>query len=281
MSLLGFDTALVAPAWEAAGVERHMEMLGEAGVRLLEIGLERPQGFDAARARSFARRWNVELFLALAPPPGFDPLERMQEGLDFLEPALRAAAEAGSLGLAGFLPAPAAGMAGRPPSQRGIDALSRFLERAARLAHQHGVHLALQPASRHATPFVNTAAQAAWLVERVGAESLRIALDTGVMNAEEESFARGFETAAPFLVHVRAAESNGGVPGRGVIDWPAVLKALAETGYSGPLTAAAARRDAGGLPAPWLSGAARLEEMVEEGLPALREAARRGGLMLG
>lgn len=281
MNTLGLHLSAVAPSWDVAKVERQMERLAEAGVGLLEIPLSRPQSFDAAGARGFARRWNVELFFSLAPPPALDVLEQPQEALDFLEPALRVCAEAGSFGLGGLAHASAGHTAGRPATQQALDRLSRFTEQAARLARPHGVMLGLKPASRHETSLLNRAAQAAWLIERVGAENLFVALDTAAVQSEEDGIAAAFETAAPFLRYLTAAESHRGIPGRGQADWPALFKALAATGYPGPLTLEAASRGDAALPAPWRAGLVRIEELTEEGVPFLRETARAAGVTLG
>lgn len=281
MNTLGLHLSAIAPSWEMAKVEPQMERLGEAGIGLLEIPLSRPQSFDAAGARSFARRWNVEMFFSLVLPPALDVLERPQEGLDFLEPALRVCAEAGSFGLGGMVYAPAGHHAGRQATQKGIDALSRFIEQAARLARPHGVLLGLKPATRRETPLLNRAAQAAWIIERVGAENLFVALDTAAVQSEEDGFARAIETAAPFLRYLTMSESHRGIPGRGLTDWTALFKALETIGYAGPLTLEAESRGNAGLPPPWRAGLVRIEELAEEGVPFLRQTAQAAGLTLG
>ena len=59
------------------------------------------------------------------------------------------------------------------------------------------------------------------IIERVGAENIFIHLDTYHMHIEEESFAAGFEAAAPYLGYVHVSEANRGVPGSGMLNWAA------------------------------------------------------------
>lgn len=274
---LGLHLSALAPEWDVARVEPQMEMLKEAGIRLLDIPLARPAGFDAARARGFAQRWNVGLSLSVRPPPALDPLENPQDALDFLETALRACAEAGAPGLGG-LPGPGFPHA---PSQKAVDGLSRFAERAARLARAHGVKVGLRPGTRFETPLLTRAAQAAWIVERVGAESLFIGLDSFAMRIEEEDFSAACEAAAPFLGHMTLSESNRGLPGRGLADWTAQFKALDAIGYAGPLALRVDPPADAALPAPWRRADTRPEALAEEGLPFVREKAREAGFALG
>jgi D-psicose/D-tagatose/L-ribulose 3-epimerase len=271
MNLLGLHASAIAPAWDPGRVEPQMERLGEHGVGLFEIPLLRPAGIDARRARAFASRWGVELFASLALPQALDIVERPQEGLDFLEPAFRVCADLGSFGLGGMTYGAIGRTAGRPPTQKEIDGVCRFLERAARAARTHGLKLGVEPCNRYETHLINRARDAANIVERVGAENIFIHLDTAHMHIEEESFAAGFEAAAPFLGYVQASEGNRGVPGRGMLNWLAAFKALAAIGYSGPITLESLSH---------AEVAGRPDEVIDEGLPFLKEKAREAGLTL-
>ena len=122
------------------------------------------------------------------------------------------------------------------------------------------------------------------MCERVGAENLFIHLDTYHMHIEEESFASGFAAAAPWLGYVHLSEANRGVPGRGMLDWPAAMRAIAAVGYSGPLTLESMNHVhadiAGGL-AVWRPVAEHPDDVIDVGLPFLRARAREAGIALG
>jgi len=138
--------------------------------------------------------------------------------------------------------------------------------------------------ARYETHLINRGIDAARIIERVGADNIFIHLDTYHMHIEEESFASGFEAAAPFLGYVHVSEANRGVPGRGMLNWAACMKAIADIGYQGPITLESMNHVdvdiAGGL-AVWRPVAEDPRDVIEVGLPFLREEAKKAGLTLG
>ena len=99
------------------------------------------------------------------------------------------------------------------------------------------------------------------------------------MHIEEESFAAGFAAAAPYLGYVHLSEANRGVPGRGMLDWPAAMQAIAAIGYAGPLTLESMNHVdvdiAGGL-AVWRPVAEHPDDVIDVGLPVPAGAGARG-----
>ena len=284
MNVLGLHTFAVAPVWDLSRIEPQVERLLEYRVGLFEIPLLRPAEIDIERTRAFGSRWGVELVPSLSLPRAVNIVEQPQEGLDFLERAFRVCAEVGSFGLGGMTYGTIGKTTGRAPTQKEIDGVCRFLERAARRARAHGLKLGIEPCNRYETHLINRGKDAAHIIERVGADNLFIHLDTYHMHIEEESFASGFEAAAPYLGYVQVSEANRGVPGRGMLNWPATFKALADIGYAGPITLESMTHVdadiAGGL-AVWRPVAERPDDVIEEGLPFLRDRAREAGITLG
>lgn len=280
----GLHTFAVAPAWELARIEPQVERLKEYGVGLFEIPLDRPREIDVKATRAFASRYGVDLVPSLALPPGLDVAGSPSDGLDFLEPAFRACAEIGGFGLTGMTYGARGKITGRAPTTKEIDGICRFLERAAKAARVHGLKLGIEPCNRYETHLVNRAADAARIIERIGADNIVIHLDTFHMQIEEDDFASGFAAAAPFLGYVQVSEANRGVPGRGMLDWTAAFKAIADTGYRGPITlespVSVDPETAAGL-AVWRAVAERPDDVIEAGLPFLRETARANGVDLG
>lgn len=280
----GLHTFAIAPVWDLARIEPQMDRLKEHGVGLLEIPLLRPEEIDTRRTSAFASRYGVELVPSLGLPANLDVVERPQDGLDFLEPAFRVCAEVGSFGLGGVTYGTIGKTTGRPPTQKEIDGMCRFLERAARAAKAHGLKLGIEPCNRYETHLINRGSDAAKIITQVGADNIFIHLDTYHMHIEEESFASGFEAAAPFLGYVHVSESNRGVPGRGMVNWAVCMKAMAGIGYRGPITLESMNHVdvdiAGGL-AVWRPVAENPDDVIEVGLPFLRKAARGAGLTLG
>lgn len=281
MNILGLHTFALAPVWEIDRIEPHIEKAKEYGVRLLEVPILQPQRIDPKRSRAFADRWGLELASATSLPATIDVLDQPGDGLDFLTPVLQACAEMGAPSLGGMVYGSVGRTAGRAPTVADTDKLCRFLDRAARLAKSFGLKLGLAPHNRYESHLVNRASDAVRIIERIGAENIAVHLDTFHMNIEEESFASAFDQAAPHLAYVTLAESNRGVPGQGMLDWPAALKAIAEIGYRGPLTVMApnhvdpelARGSA--IPRP---AARRVDDVVELGLPFIRDEAKKAGL---
>ncbi len=284
MNTFGLHTFAIAPVWDLSRIEPQMDRLKEYGIGLLEIPLLRPEEIDTKRTRAFGSRYGVELVPSLGLPRSLDIVENPGDGLDFLEPAFRVCAEVGSFGLGGVTYGTIGKTTGRAPTRKEIDGVCRFLDRAAKLARSHGLKLGIEPCNRYETHLINTGKDAAKIIERVGAENIFIHLDTYHMHIEEESFAAGFAAAAPYLGYVHVSEANRGVPGRGMLDWAACMKAIAEIDYRGAITLESMNHVdvdiAGGL-AVWKPVAERPDDVIEVGLPFLRDAARQAGLTLG
>ncbi len=93
----------------------------------------------------------------------------------------------------------------------------------------------------------------------------RTALVTGSSQGIGLALARGLGRAGASVVlngrdETKLAEANRGVPGSGMVDWAAVFASLDTIAFNGAVT---------------LSAEARLDEVLEEGLPLLREKAGR------
>ncbi|RJG41120.1 sugar phosphate isomerase/epimerase [Mesorhizobium sp. DCY119] len=284
MSTFGLHTFAIAPVWDIARIDPQMDRLKEHGVGLLEIPMFRPQEIDTKRTRSFAAHYKVELFASLGLPPSLDVVERPEEGLEYLESAFRVCAEVGSSGLGGMTYGTIGKTTGRARTKKEIDGVCRFLERAAKTARTYGVKIGIESRNRYETHLINRGVDAARIIERIGAENIFIHLDTYHMHIEEESFAAGFEAAAPYLGYVQVSEANRGVPGRGMLSWDAAFKAMADIGYEGPITLESMSRvdaDIANKSAMWDPVAENPDDVIEVGLPFLRDAARKAGLTLG
>jgi len=284
MSTFGLHTFAIAPVWDLTRIDPQMDRLKEHGIGLLEIPLLRPEEIDTKRTRAFAAHYKVELVPSLGLPASLDIVERPGEGLEFLDPAFRVCAELGSFGLGGVTYGTIGKTTGRAATAKEIDGICRFLDRAAKAARAYGIKIGIEPCNRYETHLINRGVDAARIIERVGADNIFIHLDTYHMHIEEESFAAGFEAAAPYLGYVHVSEANRGVPGRGMLNWDAAFKAMADIGYEGPVTLESMNHVdvdiAGGL-AVWRPVAENPDDVIEVGLPFLRETARKAGLTLG
>ncbi|BCG72006.1 tagatose 3-epimerase [Mesorhizobium sp. 113-1-2] len=284
MNTFGLHTFAIAPVWDLELIEPQMERLKGLGIGLLEIPLLRPEEIDTVRTRAFAERWNVELIPSLGLPASLDVVARPDEALAFLEPAFGVCEAVGSGGLGGVTYGTIGKTSGRAPTEDEINGMCRFLVRAAKAAKAHGLKLGIEPCNRYETHLINRGIDATRIIERVGADNIFIHLDTYHMHIEEESFEAGFRAAAPYLGYVHVSEANRGVPGRGMLNWAACMKAIADIGYTGAITLESMNHVdvdiAGGL-AVWRPVAENPDDVIGVGLPFLREAARKAGLQLG
>ncbi len=68
---------------------------------------------------------------------------------------------------------------------------------------------------------------------RSARRTLGLLLDTYHMNIEEPSIETSIRAAGPRIYHFHVADSNRWPPGGGHLDFAAILRALAATGYGG------------------------------------------------
>lgn len=121
----------------------------------------------------------------------------------------------------------------------GRDELARVLAAAARHAGDVGVRLALEPVNRYELDLIHTAEEGLAFVAEIGHPALGLVLDTFHMNIEEASRTESFRAAlaAGRLFHVHIGDNNRLPPGRGLIDFAAIVDTLHEAGYHGYLSA--------------------------------------------
>lgn len=98
-----------------------------------------------------------------------------------------------------------------------------------------GVRIGIEPLNRYETSLVNTVAQALEGLDGLLGDHLGLALDTYHLNIEERSSADAVRAAGAHLVHVQVCGSDRGAPGGDQTDWPALVAALDDVGYTGPL----------------------------------------------
>jgi D-psicose/D-tagatose/L-ribulose 3-epimerase len=125
---------------------------------------------------------------------------------------------------------------GKGPTREEQDRALEVLKTAAAYAARSGVRISIEPLNRFECYFLNTAAQAADLVTRIGAPNVGYLYDTFHFNIEEDSLTDVIPATIGQINHVHISENNRGVPGAGHIDFPAVFKTLKRAGYNGWMT---------------------------------------------
>lgn len=118
-----------------------------------------------------------------------------------------------------------------PDEAKANDRIAGCLSRVARVAEGAGVSVVIEPVNHQQVGFNNTVGEVVAMVERVGSPALGYMLDTIHMNVEERSVLEAIRRYAPDARHFHLCDTNGGPFGSGGLDLPAVLGALAESGY--------------------------------------------------
>ncbi len=117
--------------------------------------------------------------------------------------------------------------------------LAAVLRSAGERAASQNVRLALEPLNRYEADLIHNAAQGLEFLRQVDHPAVGLLLDTYHVNIEESSWTEPFrivmEAGKLFYVHI--GDNNRLPPGQGLIDFPAILNALQQSGYDGWLSA--------------------------------------------
>lgn len=220
--------------------------MGYEGIEVAPFTLAaNPESLDVAsahRLRDTARSQGLAisgLHWLLVKPDGLSLVTRdaalRRRTLDLLKTLIdfAAAAEAGVL------------VHGSPkqrspaPGQTTADATARLEAALAELAphaEAAGVVYCLEPLGPFETPVINTVAQAAAVVDRIGSPALRTMLDVSAASHAETSpvhdVLRQF-LASGHIAHVQLNDANRRGPGQGDTLQAPVLQVLRDAGYAG------------------------------------------------
>ena len=110
-----------------------------------------------------------------------------------------------------------------------LDGLRTISARAA----QSGVKIAIEPINRYETSLINTASEGMEILGQLGTGNVGLLLDTFHMNIEEPSIEKSIRRCSGSIFHFHVADSNRRYPGAGHLDFPLILRTLAQTDYDG------------------------------------------------
>lgn len=211
------------------------------GFDWIEIPLESIDDMDHTAGAAIIRDHGLGVSACAAMGPDRDlihPDESIRKnGMAYIRQAVDATHKLGATNLVG----PIYSAVGRTwqmtdeERARDTDLLVHNLRELAAYAGDRGVVLCIEPLNRFETSFINLAAQAVEVVDRVDHPSCRIMLDTFHMNIEEKSLGAAIRAAGPRLHHVHSCENDRGAPGSGNVAWGEVASALKDVGYDGPV----------------------------------------------
>jgi sugar phosphate isomerase/epimerase len=117
--------------------------------------------------------------------------------------------------------------------------LAEILQEAGQFAQPKGVRLALEPLNRFESDFIVNTEQGLKYIRQIDHPVVGLLLDTFHVNIEESSWTEPFRRvmAEGKLFHVHIGDNNRLPPGRGLIDFSAIVGTLSELGYTGYLSA--------------------------------------------
>lgn len=121
----------------------------------------------------------------------------------------------------------------------GRELLVRTLRSAAAYAQEASIRIALEALNRYEGDIVNNHEEGLAFLEEIDHPALGLLLDTYHVNIEESSWTKPFRRTlqADKLFHVHLGDNNRLPPGRGLIDFAAIVATLNECGYGGYLSA--------------------------------------------
>jgi sugar phosphate isomerase/epimerase len=103
-------------------------------------------------------------------------------------------------------------------------------------AGRRGVTLAFEPLGPAETDFINTVAEAKWLVDSMGSPHFRLNIDVKAMSSEGEPVPAVVHSARGYVAHVQVNDPNLLGPGMGEVKYEPIVAALRDIGYDGWLS---------------------------------------------
>ncbi len=125
------------------------------------------------------------------------------------------------------------GQTRRLSEERFLGSMAEVADFAARCS----VVIALEPVNRYELNFINRLDEAVEMIERLDRPNVMVMPDLFHMNIEEPSIEHSIAACSDRIAYIHFADSNRFAPGRGHLNFQAILGALKAIGYDGYVTA--------------------------------------------
>ena len=236
---LGVHALVWAGDTSPAAVAYAVAKTAETGFDLLEFSLHDSLNLDVAATRALLQQNGLQVAcsrgLAFDADVSSADAAVVERGEKLLHDSLTITHELGGTHFTGALYS-ALGKYGAPLSAQGRANVVRVLQGLAAEAKTHGMTLGLEVCNRYETNVINTARDALRLADDIGADNVLVHLDTYHMNIEEDDLVRPVLEAGDRLGYVHIGENHRGYLGSGHLDFTSFFHALADIGYTGPVT---------------------------------------------
>lgn len=271
---LGAHTFIWAPHWDESGAAVVAAEAAAAGFEIVEIPLLEPSEVPIRKTLELLDRHGLAATCSLGLPVDAHAPDHPDRAIRFLQSAIDTAAAIGSEWLTGALYGNLGFLTGAAPTPGEMGTVASVLRDAADHAHQRGIRLGIEVINRYETHLVNSAAQAATLLDRVDRPGTVFGhLDTFHMNLEEPDVAGAVHLLGDRLGYVHLAESNRGAIGSGLFPFREFFEALQDIEYSGPAVIEAfmnAPPDLRNATASWRTVAGDAHTFVDDSLEYIR-----------
>jgi D-psicose/D-tagatose/L-ribulose 3-epimerase len=245
--------------------EGGVEVYRDLGRLLDDLGLQR----TAAMA-----------FVTPDENPASPDVARRQAAADALRHKIECARAVGATVLCGPMFQTLGEFTGRGPTDDERARAAEVVRSTADLAAQAGVTLAVEPLNRFECHLLNTVADGAAFVDRVGHPAVGMLFDTFHAHIEEVDPPGAIRRYARVIRHVHCSANHRGIPGRDQVDWAGTFAALRGAGYDGWLTIEAFGRALPGLAAAtkiWRDLFVDANDVARVGVPFVRGTWQRAG----
>ncbi|UNK45838.1 sugar phosphate isomerase/epimerase family protein [Arthrobacter sulfonylureivorans] len=249
------------------------------GFDAVEMPLENPGDFTAGTARDALAATGLEPYLVGAMAPGRELVladaGSVQATQDYLAACIDLARDLGAPAVCGPFYS-STGRVWRMDAEDRAEAYRQLRVNLAPLAARAeaaGVVLGIEPLNRYETSLINTVEQALEALEPLLGHGVGLALDSYHLNIEERSSSAAIRAAGEHLVHLQVCGNDRGAPGGDQTDWPALVTALDDVGYAGPLNIESFTADNAAIATAasiWRPLAPSQDRLAEDGLAFLR-----------
>jgi D-psicose/D-tagatose/L-ribulose 3-epimerase len=256
-----------------------LRKIAEMGFDAVELPLENLGDLDPGVLRDVLTETGLRPYVVGAMAPGRDLVAAepgtVADTRGYLRGCVDLAAEIGAGSVCGPFFA-ATGRVWRMSAEERVKAYDEWRENLAPVvdhASDRGVRLGIEPLNRYETSLVNTVEQALTALDGLLGPGLGLALDTYHLNIEERSSADAVRLAGEHLAHVQVCGNDRGSPGGDQTDWQALVAALDEVGYAGPLNIESFTADNAAIATAasiWRPLAPTQDDLAREGLEFLR-----------
>lgn len=274
----GVHSSLWGPSWTPQMAEHAVAEAKRHRLDILEIALLDPGAVDAAHSQALFEGTDITPVCSLTLPEDVRASRYPDKAVEFLTLAIDKTADLGGDALCGVTYGLLGERTNLPPTKTELDNVAKAIDAAGKHAAARGIELGLEAVNRYETHLLNTAEQTVAMIERVGQPHLFVHLDTYHMNIEENGVANGIVAAGDRLKYIHLSESHRGVPGTGNIPWDEIYGAMAGIGFRGGLVVESFISPPPEIAAAlsvWRPVADSAEQVMEEGVPFLRNKARQ------